>query len=230
MYEIDTNITQTSRLANLVIEFPRLLNALEYFDIPLGLGDKTIAETAAQYGIAANALEAVIQTYCRETPSKLSTKEEISDLLKFLKNSHNSFKLVKIPELKRQIEHFSTEIPSEQGKILVRFFDGYISEVDAHFRYEDEKVFPYIDATLCNKTARGFRIREFERNHTDIEQKLTDLKQLLIKYIATPRISQCHKQILLMLNSLAEDLIYHTKIEDDILVPFVKTLERKSLV
>ncbi|MDR1895355.1 MAG: hemerythrin domain-containing protein [Prevotellaceae bacterium] len=225
MYEINTNISGNSRLTNLIIEYPNLLSVLEYFNISLGLGDKTVAEIALEYNIAPNTFEVVIQVYCKETPSKVLSQEEIPDLLRFLQASHNHFKDSKIPELKGLIELFSKEIPTRKGKVLVAFFDEYIKEVDAHFLYEDEKVFPYINNVLCNRREKNFKIREFERNHTDIEQKLRELKKILIRDIPPSVVSKYRKQILINLINLAQDLTYHTQIEDNILVPFVKNME-----
>jgi regulator of cell morphogenesis and NO signaling len=225
MYEIDTNISGTSKLTNVIIEHPNVFNVLEYFNIPLGLGDKTIAEVAKEHNIAPNTLEVVIKVYCKTMPNKILNKKEVHDLLLFLQTSHNNFKLVKIPELKNLIENFSKEIPTEYGKMLVAFFDEYIQEIDEHFMYEDKKVFPYISNILNDKAAKDFKIKEFERNHTDIGQKLFDLKNILIKYIPSSIVSEYRKQILNQLINLEWDLMYHTQLEDNILVPFVKNME-----
>ncbi|MDR1339651.1 MAG: hemerythrin domain-containing protein [Prevotellaceae bacterium] len=225
MYEIDTNISVKSRLTNVIIEHPNVLNVLEYFNIPLGFGDKTIAEVAKEYSIAPNTLEVVISVYCRTIPTRILNRTEIRDLLMFLQTSHNNFKLIKIPELKRLIESFSMEIPTKYGKMLVAFFDEYIQEIDEHFMYEDRKVFPYISNVLNSRKTKDFKIREFERNHTDIGHKLLDLKNILIKYIPPEIVSEYRKQILYKLINLERDLMYHTQLEDNILVPFVKNME-----
>jgi regulator of cell morphogenesis and NO signaling len=225
MYEIDSNISVKSKLTNVIIEHPNVLNVLEYFNIPLGLGDRTIAEVAKEHNIAPNTLEVVIKVYCKTIPAKILNKTEIHDLLMFLQTSHNNFKLIKIPELKSLIENFSQEIPTEYGKMLVAFFDEYIQEIDEHFMYEDKKVFPYIDTILHNRKAKDFKIKEFEKNHTDIGHKLLDLKNILIKYIPSTIVSEYRKQILNKLINLERDLMYHTQLEDNILVPFVKNME-----
>jgi regulator of cell morphogenesis and NO signaling len=225
MYEIETNISGTSKLTTVVIEHPNVLNVLEYFDIPLGLGDKTIAEVAVEHNIAPNTLEVVISIYCRTRPTKILNRKEIYDLLTFLQTSHNNFKFVQIPELKKLIAGFADEIPTEYGKMLVAFFDEYIQEIDAHFMYEDKTVFPYIAGILNDRTTKNFKIREFERNHTDIGHKLLDLKNILIKYIPPTVVSIYRKQILNKLVTLERDLMYHTQLEDNILVPFVKNME-----
>jgi regulator of cell morphogenesis and NO signaling len=225
MYEIDTNISDNSKLTDVIIEHPNVLNVLEYFNIPLGFGDKTVSEVAKEYNIAPNTFEVVIKIYCKEVPAKVLTKMEIHDLLKFLQTSHNNFKITKIPELKSLIESFSKEIHQEHGKILVAFFDEYIREIDRHFLYEDDKVFPYIDDILHDRTTTKFKIKKFEHNHTDIEHKLFDLKQILIKYIPPSVVSEYRKQILHKLINLEQDLMYHTQLENNILIPFVKNIE-----
>jgi regulator of cell morphogenesis and NO signaling len=212
-------------LTTVIIEHPNVLNVLEYFNIPLGLGDKTVAEVATEYNIAPNTLEVVLKVYCRMMPNKILNKKEVHDLLQFLQTSHNTFKLIKIPELKCLIENFSKEIPPEYGKRLVAFFDEYIQEIDLHFMYEDKKVFPYIANILRDKTTTNFKIKEFERNHTDIGHKLLDLKNILIKYIPPTVVSEYRKHILNRLISFERDLMYHTQLEDNILVPFVKNME-----
>jgi regulator of cell morphogenesis and NO signaling len=208
-----------------IIEYPNTLNVLEYFNIALGLGDKTVAEVAREYGIAPNTLEVVIRVYCRMQPARILNKKEVHDLLLFLQASHNHFKLVKIPELKTLIADFAREIPARYGKMLVAFFDGYIREIDEHFMYEDEKVFPYISDILLDRLTTNFKIREFERNHTDIGHKLLDLKNILIKYIPSTVVSEYRKLILVELVNFERDLMYHTQLEDNILVPFVKNME-----
>ncbi|MDR1583458.1 MAG: hemerythrin domain-containing protein [Prevotellaceae bacterium] len=225
MYEIDTNISVKSKLTNIIIEHPNVLNVLEYFNIPLGLGDKTVGEVAKEYNIAPNTLEVVIKMYCRTMPDKILSKKEIHDLLIFLQASHNNFKLIKIPELKSLIESFAKEIPTKYGRMLVAFFDEYIQEIDEHFMYEDKKVFPYITDILNNRKTKDFKIKEFEQNHTDIGHKLLDLKNILIKYIPSTIVSEYRKLILNKLINLERDLMYHTQLEDNILVPFVKNVE-----
>jgi regulator of cell morphogenesis and NO signaling len=225
MYEFDTNISGKSRLMNVIIERPDVLNALEYFGIPLGLGDRTIEEIAEEYNIAPTTLEVVVQVYCRTIPVKILNKKEITDLLMFLQTSHNNFKLAAIPELKILIESFAKEIPAKYGKMLVAFFDEYIREIDEHFLYEDKTVFPYITGILNNRKTKDFKITKFERNHTDIGHKLLDLKNILIKYIPATIASEYRKKILNKLVSLERDLMYHTQLEDNILVPCVKNME-----
>ncbi len=228
MYKIELIITPDTKLAELILHYPDILGALTHLEIKLGFGEQTVREVAECYQINPEALLVIVHTYCDSlSPGKTIKKEALGDLLVFLKNSHHSFKQEQIPELKDLIAAFAAEIPDEYGKMLVSFFDGYIKEVYEHFEYEDATVFPYIKAILENRPVSGFAIHEFEKNHTDIEQKLLDLKNILIKYIPEEVKSAYRKQILHSLFEFERQLFYHTELEDLVLAPSVKKMEKK---
>ncbi|MDR2037026.1 MAG: hemerythrin domain-containing protein [Bacteroidales bacterium] len=228
MYKIELIIGPDTKLAELILEYPGLIDALAHLNIKLGFGDRSVKEVAEYYRINLEAFMVIIYTYCNHLdPGKTIKKEALADLLVFLKNSHDGFKRDQIPELKNLIASFAEEIPSEHGKILVSFFDGYIHEVYEHFEYEDETVFPYINAILNDQQTNGFVIHDFERNHTDIEQKLYELKNILIKYIPEEA-SEYHIKIIRNLFDFEKQLYYHTNLEDRVLAPSVKKMERKE--
>ncbi|MDR1155786.1 MAG: hemerythrin domain-containing protein [Bacteroidales bacterium] len=229
MYKIEIIIGPDTRLAELILDFPGLLDALEQLNIRLGFGEQSIREVADRYRINCDAFMVVVHTYCDcLSPGKTIRKEALGDLLAFLKNSHNGFKKKQIPELKKLIAAFAGEIPEKYGQMLISFFDGYIKEVYDHFEYEDSTVFPYIGAVLENRPTGGFAINEFEKNHTDIEQKLLDLKNILIKYMPEKIESAYRAQILHYLFEFDQQLSCHTKLEDQVLAPSVKKVEKKE--
>ena len=94
-----------------------------------------------------------------------------------------------------------------------------------HFAYEEGQVFPYVEAVLNKQSGARFTIGEYEENHSNVEEKLEDLKNLVMKYIP----AQCNQQeaykVLFYIYSLERDLNKHTFIEDDILVPMVGRME-----
>ncbi len=229
MYKIELIIGSDTKLAELILEYPGFLEALNHLNIRLGFGEQTIKEIAGRYQINFEAFLVIIHTYCNRLPTgKTIKKEALGDLLAFLKDSHNGFKQKQIPELKKLIALFAREIPNKHGNMLISFFDGYIKEVYDHFEYEDETVFPYIRAILENRQTSGFAIHEFEKNHTDIEQKLLDLKNILIKYIPEDIVSEYRAQVLCALFDFEKQLSYHTQLEDLVLAPSVKKVEKKE--
>ena len=229
MYQIELLIGTDSKLSELILKYPDILGALPHLNIRLGFGEATIREIAERYRLHLEALTAIVATYWNQLPSeKIIPKEALSDLLAFQQNSHNGFNQKQIPELKLLIASFANEVSEKQGKMLISFFDGYIREVHEHFRYEEETVFPYIGAILENRRTKGFAIHKFEKNHTDIGQKLYDLKNILIKYMPEEADTRFRRCILYHLFAFEKQLAYHNRLENDVLTPSVRNIEKKA--
>ncbi len=226
MVKMSTTVSPNLKMSELIIDHPDTITVLECMGIAFGFGDQRVQEIAERYGVNVHAFIALLQAF--EGSLKHDTcleKESIPDLLRFLKSSHRHFKQVQIPQIKRLIVLFSESIPPKQGQIIVSFFDEYIREVEEHFPYEDDDIVPYITDILTDPHPAKFRMSEFEKNHTDIEQKLLDLKNILIKYIPEDITSHYRVEVLRELFKLEEDLAYHSFIEEHLLVPSVKKME-----
>lgn len=77
------------------------------------------------------------------------------------------------------------------------------------------------------KAIRQHGIREFEKRHNDIEEKLSDLKNLLIKYVPPAGDRYLRIRILNELFDLEQDLTDHARLEDKVLIPIVEQLEKQ---
>ena len=62
-------------------------------------------------------------------------------------------------------------------------------------------------------------------NSSSLEEKLNDLKNLLIKYLPSTIKSDFRKRLLFNLYQLEKDLDVHSYLEDKILIPLVEKLE-----
>jgi regulator of cell morphogenesis and NO signaling len=113
------------------------------------------------------------------------------------------------------------------------FFDKYFREVTEHLDYENEVVFPYVlslNEKLAGKASGNetdsYSVTEYREHHDDIEEKLADLKSLLIKYMPQKDDQQIRRQLLLCLFELEYDLKIHSMIEESLLIPVVEEMER----
>lgn len=71
-----------------------------------------------------------------------------------------------------------------------------------------------------------YSMEAFENEHDNVEDKLFDLKNLIIKYIPPPENTHLCHTILTELFRLESDLNDHARIEDKVLVPKVKFMEK----
>lgn len=223
------HFTERMKMADLVHANYRLLYVLPRFGIQLGFGDKSIEEICRAHNLSVSLFLLVCNIYTFDDflpdPGELTTFTA-EDLTGYLHRSHNDYLEEQIPEIRRQVQALVRCCEPRNGKILERFFDDYSREVTNHFNYEETVVFPYIhNLSTGHPSAEGYSIGQFEENHSNIEEKLSDLKNILIKYLSDTCPGGARNRLLLELYLLEDDLNKHSLIEDRILVPLVEQLE-----
>ena len=216
------------KLADMLIASPKLLYVFPRFGIKLGFGEKSVKEICAELDLSTHLFLLVCNVYTYETfipdMDDLQTFD-LSDLLVYLHRSHKDYQKEQIKNLKKIVWKVAKGCGAN-GQILRRFFDEYIQEVVHHFEYEEQTVFPYVEKLLTQGTQKGFKIKEYEKNHSNIEEKLSELKNILIKYVREISLND-QRQALLQLVLFEDDLNRHALIEDRILVPLVTEFENK---
>ena len=71
-----------------------------------------------------------------------------------------------------------------------------------------------------------YNIAIFEQNHESIDSKLSDLKNILIKYFPAQKPNYLLNEVLFDLSSCEKDLDKHNRVEDHFFVPITETLEK----
>ena len=81
---------------------------------------------------------------------------------------------------------------------------------------------------MLGKRDPHYSIDHFEENHSNIEEKLSDLKNLILKSLPATCDDRLRVRLLNYIFALQSDLDSHTAIEDNILVPMVRLIENPS--
>lgn len=231
MKQYKYHISGESTVADILIDNEQLICMLNRFNIPLGIGNMSFKDLAEKHDIELNALLNISRITIGETSQIDNCNfESIKDIISFLKNSHKSLQDNKISIVNDLIDKFSKEIPEKYGMMLKTFFKTYIKEVTEHFYFEDKIVFPYIldlhnSYRISNNKNFDFDIEQFQVNHSDIEEKLRDLKNILIRHIPSNIDSHYRNIILSELYDLETDINLHSQIEDLVLIPLIIHLE-----
>ena len=74
---------------------------------------------------------------------------------------------------------------------------------------------------------KQYSINIFEERHNDIEGKINDLKQILLKYVPGTTDQMLMVNVLTELYMSEEELEAHTFIEDNLIIPRVKEIEKE---
>lgn len=229
MSNISLRLQPQTRAADVVMGHIEAAKVFLIFDIGLGLGETTLTQVAQQHGLSPEALIDLLHVTTGNEPTQISDNHEfISTTLLYLRRSHLHLRNTQIASLRNAIMEMEASLPKRFGAMLSRFFDSYICDVDEHFRFEEQTVFPYIEELLNGQHDNKFKINNFISNHTNIEHKLHDLKSILVKHLPIDGLNQLCFNVLTLLSELEADLNAHAAIEDAVLTPAVQILEQKG--
>ncbi len=218
------------KMADLVASDMSLLSILQRLDIALGFGEATVADVCAQHGISADLFLMICNIYSfRDYRPQIETltDDDIRSITTYLRASHKFYSTICLPALHNNIHRMVKELDEISRKLIDKFYDDYDNEVTSHFQYEEEVVFPYIEKLLNDKKGGEFRISLFGHSHGNVNEKLTDLSNIIIKYLNKEYTSQLRFEILSDIHSIGNDLLKHSDIENRLLVPLVGKIEQR---
>ena len=234
-------IQANMKMAEIIHLDYHLLQIISRFGINLGFGDKTVKQVCDEYNLNVDFFLEIVNSYHLESyfPQKNLQAFSLSLIIKYLRKSHEYYLTVKIPEI-ASLLHRLTSASGITGPIMQhidQFFSVYKNELEHHIQREEEKVYPYVfevEKAFMDKKPEPeiidqigkYSIIDYESEHDNVEDKLLDLKNLLIKYIPVPVDSNLSESILFELFRLENDLRDHARIEDKILVPKVRYMEK----
>ena len=226
-YYKDT-FSENSKMAEVVISNPKLLLTLSRFGIELGFGDHSVKEVCDKANVSPSFFLLICNLYSNSDfiPSQDDIRSvDAYTILSYLSESHKYYLEERLPHIELHLRRIVEDCPAKFCNTINRFFNEYKDEVESHFKYEEDVVFPYIKS-LCNKTlSPNFSISEFKSNHSNIEDKLNDLMNILIKYLPANVFPKERIEISLDIMEVTSDLRSHTLVEERILVPFVEMME-----
>ncbi len=223
---------KSDKLSGVIHRNYHLLPVLNRFGIRLGIKNKTVEEICVEKNIHSDFFLAIVNTYhnedyfpCEEMYAFLPT-----EIISYLRQTHQYYHQYIIPKLDdllaRLISSSSYDLKALQMVDL--FYKKYKEELTQHINHEEEKVFPYVTNLVENRlTDPEYTIRSFEKEHSNVEEKLNDLKNLFIKYISPDYDDNICNDFLITLSLFEKDLEDHARIEEKILMPLTLVIEKK---
>ena len=217
------------KMADLIHVNYKNLAVLSRLGIPLGFGEKTVDEVCQRYSVDVTLLLLICNVLLDN--DMILAEEQIDrcpveQVVRYLQQSHQYYLSVALPNIQILLDRLVAACNEIHGKALNRFFNEYRNEVESHLAHEDQKVFPYIIQLLREPKKSKFSIRQYKDHHANIETKLTDLKNIIIKYIPYDNTDHLRDELLVQLFDFEDDLNRHTLIEEKLLVPSVLHIER----
>ncbi len=220
------------KLSRLIHEDHSLLMVISRFGLSLGFGDKTVKEVCESSGIDCDTFLAVVNFLSEENFEVDNVNENISivSIVDYLKNAHSYFLSFKLPAIRNKLLE-AVNVTDENipyGIIFMKFFDEYVSEVQKHMEYEDKVVFPYVLQLIKGENDPRYSISIFQDRHNEIDSKLEELKNILIKYYPAKGSNHLLTEVLFDILSCEIDIVSHNRVEDYLFVPTIEAIERKN--
>lgn len=222
------------KMADLIDSNPYLLLMLQHFNIDFRVSDHTVLQLCNRYDISEQLFISIANLYngSGTRGEQPFTRKDLLQVIDFLKNTHDYYRFDKYPQISSYIRQLQENHPEKELKLLEKFFNEYFMEVREHLDYEDEVAFPYFITLLGSEKndndGETYSSREYSEHHTDIELKLKDLKNLLLKYVKIEGDLDLRRKLFMSLYELEFDLYIHSLIEEAILIPSGVDIEREQ--
>lgn len=221
----------TDKMASIVHSNYNVLPIINRLGVRLGLKDKTVAEVCESNSINTSFFLAIVNTYIN---SDYFPEEELQSfppglIVEYLQKTHKYYINYELLKIEGLLNKMLSDCVGECGnlKLIHDFFRKYQVELTNHISEEENRVFPYVLKLIENKQRepKGYSILRFEKEHSNVDEKLSDLRNLIVKYIEPKYNDSFCNEFLIALDRFETDIKDHARIEDKILVPMVLKIE-----
>ena len=223
-------------MANLMASEPRALQIIARFNISLGVGNRSIAEVCNAHNVDVNTFLAIVNYKLSEQHKVDLAAIEPQCLIRYLRNAHDYFLSFVFPRLRRKIIEALNYSDSDPKitVLIIQSFDRYCEQIATHMTHEDEQIFPYVEALLRGERNQEVNVSSFAKHHHSVDdqnaaQKLSEVKSLIIRYYPPAEDNNLLYSALYDLFVTERDFATHCDIEDAILFPLIRQLEKKPV-
>lgn len=218
----------SDKMISLIRDNYNLLQSLGSFGINLGFGDKTVREVCSDQNVDTYTFLAVVNFTINgyrdfDDIDKLS----IPTLMQYLRASHEYYLGFQLPFIRKELQGALDE-HDNLARLILKLYDEYAHSIRIHMQYEEKMVFPYVNNLLEGKTTNGYDIETFSKHHGKTDDKLRELKSIIIKYLPSDglRNNQLSATLYDIYNN-EEWLSLHAEVEEHLFIPAIRWLERK---
>ena len=220
---------EKDKMSDLIADHYSMLLVMHRFGIAMGVGEKSIREVCKLNRVDCHTFLTVVNFLLDDRPmpqTNISKSLSIEEVINYLQRSHEYFLRFRLPHIRTKLKEAIAGCPGDIAFVILKFFDEYATEVDKHMGYEEKTVFPYVRALIGGKKDPHYHIGIFHKRHDQIDYKLAELKNILIKYYPGPS-NDLLNSALFDIFSCEKDLASHCRLEDELFTPAILEIEEQ---
>ena len=193
----------SDKICDLMSHEEDAIQIISRFGLGVGVGDRTIEEVCAIHGVHTPTFLAVVNHKLFRMPVQ-PVEIDAKTLDCYLRNAHTYFLDFRLPKLRQAlIEAINPADPSSQIPMLIlRCYDEFVAEIRTHIEHEN-----------------AGRYEEHEHDDQRITDKLTEIKNLIIRYF--PNNNTVSYPLISVMSDLwhtEQDFADHCAIEDECII------------
>ena len=218
--------TPAQPLSDLIDRNPAILGIMVRTGLGFAIGQASVAEACRRYGVDVPTFLLIcnIHTFKEYVPSAEDLERaDVGTVLTYLRKSHDHYLGSALGSLATSIDRMLAPCDEQHRTVIRKFYADYKTELERHFRYEEHKVFPLLEAA-AQPDAKAAPYRRIEDNHHRIDEKIEDLKNIVMKYLPKECDDALIACVLTNIYQLKYDLERHTAVEDLMLAPMMDKL------
>ncbi len=237
------NIDRHMKMAKLIRLDPELLPLLYRLDIPLGFGEDDIESVCRKQNLNINFFLAITASFMdSELPVEMFEKVPVGTLINYIKENHNYYLETALPELDRLFKKLISDCRQNREKIEMvgKFLEEYQIELKNHIEKEEISIIPYVlkiessinEGNIAGELAAEIHskpINKFLEEADDVEEKIFELSNIIIKYLPVIQNQATGFAILTELFRFEKDIKIHAEIEDGVIVPKISRMEKQLM-
>jgi regulator of cell morphogenesis and NO signaling len=222
-------ITYNNKLSDIISRNIDLLPIIHRLGLSINMGERNIREVCSQNVKDENFILGILNTYSSADYFPKPEDIELLPLIDFLTKTHEYHKQVTIPRLSGFIEQLKQLMPGERLMIVVEnYLNQYIRKLLQHIDFEELEIFPLVvNAENSNTITLAPNVKKLFKQHTNVENEISDLKTVIIRYIPQGANMNLVHDLLHTLSHFEKEQLDHARFEDKILIPkIIKFLSR----
>ena len=199
-----------------------LILMLPRFGIHLGFGEKTVRDVCRDYGVDEFFFLTVCNIYTFDDFRPDDEELQRIDhrlVVEHLRASHRYYIEERLPHMQRHLDHVADSAGEQSAEVLKKYFSDYCREVREHVRREERNLSLMLTTINEGEPLSKGLSDTYIKGHDNIKDRLSDLTQIIYKYIPGERLNEEMMELVFDIMQLSRDLEKHAMIEEMLLLP-----------